>query len=82
MLRHSSVLDIGQRNIDAVLELLGRENIPLDSPDAQASNGENPLRKRKGWGADTFVLLSTRSWAPLYGVDDLDPMDDRCTVVP
>lgn len=29
------------------------------------------LRQRLGWGADTFVLLSTRSWTPLYGVEDL-----------
>ncbi len=29
------------------------------------------LRERLGWDEDTFVLLSTRGWAPLYGVDDL-----------
>jgi glycosyltransferase involved in cell wall biosynthesis len=29
------------------------------------------LRGRLGWGEETFVLLSVRSWAPLYGVDDL-----------
>ncbi len=32
---------------------------------------ENPLRQRWGWGDDAFVLLSTRSWSPLYGVEDL-----------
>ncbi len=31
----------------------------------------SPLRMRRGWGPDHFVLLSTRGWAPLYGVDDL-----------
>lgn len=31
----------------------------------------NPIRQRLGWGADTFVLLSTRGWAPIYGVQDL-----------
>lgn len=30
-----------------------------------------PIRERRGWGADVFVLLSTRSWTPLYGVRDL-----------
>ncbi len=29
------------------------------------------LRKRLGWDGDTFVLLSTRGWEPLYGVDGL-----------
>jgi glycosyltransferase involved in cell wall biosynthesis len=29
------------------------------------------LRERLGWGKDKFVLLSVRSWAPIYGVDDL-----------
>ena len=29
------------------------------------------LRKRFGWDENTFVLLSVRSWAPIYGVDDL-----------
>jgi len=29
------------------------------------------LRERLGWGRDTFVLLSTRGWAPIYGVEDL-----------
>ena len=31
----------------------------------------NPIRERKGWGDGVFVLLSTRSWSPLYGVEDL-----------
>jgi glycosyltransferase involved in cell wall biosynthesis len=29
------------------------------------------VRERTGWGEDTFVVLSTRSWTPLYGVEDL-----------
>ncbi len=32
---------------------------------------ESTIRERLGWGEDTFALLSTRSWAPLYGVEDL-----------
>jgi glycosyltransferase involved in cell wall biosynthesis len=31
----------------------------------------NPIRARKGWGEEMFVLLSTRSWTSLYGVEDL-----------
>ena len=31
----------------------------------------SPLRDRWGWGPDCFVILSTRSWSPLYGVEDL-----------
>ncbi len=31
----------------------------------------NSLREQLGWREDTFVLLSTRSWSPLYGVEDL-----------
>ncbi len=31
----------------------------------------SPLRERLGWGKEAFVLLSTRGWAPIYGVDDL-----------
>jgi glycosyltransferase involved in cell wall biosynthesis len=29
------------------------------------------IRDSLGWGKDNFVLLSTRSWSPLYGVEDL-----------
>jgi glycosyltransferase involved in cell wall biosynthesis len=29
------------------------------------------VRQRLGWDENTFVLLSTRSWAPIYAVDDL-----------
>ena len=29
------------------------------------------VRERLGWDKDTFVLLSVRSWAPIYAVDDL-----------
>jgi glycosyltransferase involved in cell wall biosynthesis len=40
------------------------------SPDA---NQHQPisLRSRLGWGKDVFVLLSTRSWEAIYGVDTL-----------
>jgi len=34
--------------------------------------GENPaLREKTGWNKDAFVLLSSRSWEPMYGVTDL-----------
>ncbi|MBT3392131.1 MAG: glycosyltransferase family 4 protein [Chloroflexi bacterium] len=36
-----------------------------------APGDDGGLRKRLGWGADTFVLLSTRGWSPIYGVEDL-----------
>jgi glycosyltransferase involved in cell wall biosynthesis len=29
------------------------------------------VRQRLGWDEDAFVLLSVRSWAPIYGVEDL-----------
>lgn len=29
------------------------------------------LRQRLGWGADLAVVLSTRGWAPLYGIEEL-----------
>jgi len=32
---------------------------------------QNTVRERKGWGPECFVLLSTRNWAPLYGIEDL-----------
>ena len=38
---------------------------------AGKTKAEHPLRKALGWGEDTFVLLSTRSWAPLYGIEEL-----------
>jgi glycosyltransferase involved in cell wall biosynthesis len=31
----------------------------------------SPIRNRLGWGEEKFVLLSTRSWSEIYGVDDL-----------
>lgn len=45
-------------------------NIKKFAPPAGARHA-SPLRKRLGWGEETFVLLSTRSWSPLYGVEDL-----------
>jgi glycosyltransferase involved in cell wall biosynthesis len=32
---------------------------------------QTPIRERLGWGQDEFVLLSTRGWADIYGVEDL-----------
>ena len=32
---------------------------------------ESVIRKQLGWGRDDFVLLSTRSWSKIYGVDNL-----------
>jgi L-malate glycosyltransferase len=32
---------------------------------------DDGLRERLGWGDDKFVLLSTRGWSPIYGVEDL-----------
>jgi glycosyltransferase involved in cell wall biosynthesis len=29
------------------------------------------LRERLGWSGETFVLLSTRGWAPIYGIEEL-----------
>ena len=31
--------------------------------------GQTSLRDRLGWAEDAFVLLSTRGWEPIYGVD-------------
>ncbi|MBS1250402.1 MAG: Alpha-monoglucosyldiacylglycerol synthase [Chloroflexi bacterium] len=35
------------------------------------SEQESPLRQQLGWGADQFVVISTRSWAPIYGVEEV-----------
>lgn len=35
------------------------------------SKPKTALRQRLGWDENTFVLLSTRSWAEIYAVDDL-----------
>jgi len=32
---------------------------------------QTKIRERLGWGADVFVLLSTRGWSDIYGVEDL-----------
>lgn len=37
----------------------------------QDSAVHRKIRSRLSWGKDDFVLLSTRSWEPIYGVDDL-----------
>lgn len=44
-------------------------NIQKYSPVTDKS--QTGLRKRLGWGQDTFVLLSTRTWSDIYGVEDL-----------
>jgi len=44
---------------------------PLSNQQSPITHYQSPLRLRKGWGEDTFVLLSTRNWTPLYGVEDL-----------
>ena len=31
--------------------------------------GKSPLRERCGWDEDIFILLSTRAWEPIYGVE-------------
>jgi len=41
-----------------------------DQEDSHAAPGAPDLRRRLGW-QDALVLLSTRSWEPLYGVDVL-----------
>ena len=46
-------------------------NIRQYHPEYQKSKIENLIRARRGWGNDTFVILSTRSWALLYGVEGL-----------
>jgi glycosyltransferase involved in cell wall biosynthesis len=35
------------------------------------SPGSSQIRSQLGWTADNFVVLSMRSWEPVYGVDDL-----------
>jgi glycosyltransferase involved in cell wall biosynthesis len=35
------------------------------------SKWQSPIRERLGWGEQQFVLLSTRGWSGLYGVEDL-----------
>ena len=36
-----------------------------------APGDDGGLRARLGWNHDEFVLLSTRGWSPIYGVEDL-----------
>lgn len=44
---------------------------PISNTELPSPNPPSPIRTRKGWGAGIFVLLSTRSWSELYGVEDL-----------
>jgi len=41
------------------------------SPLVQGAPCYTPLRERLGWGEGTFVLLSTRAFAPIYGTLEL-----------
>lgn len=33
--------------------------------------GDSSLRRRLDWSPEEFVVLSTRSWAPIYGIEEL-----------
>ena len=39
--------------------------------DKYSPGDDHGLRARLGWDDDAFVLLSTRGWEPIYGVDNL-----------
>jgi len=58
-------IDYGM-NPDRIVTFPWGANIDKYSPGEDSS-----LRRRLGWGEDIFVLLSTRGWAPIYGVEDL-----------
>jgi len=45
--------------------------VDIDHFSPQNGSKSSIIGERLGWGEDTFVLLSARSWAPLYGVTDL-----------
>lgn len=36
-----------------------------------APGADDGLRERLGWDEKTFVILSTRGWAPIYGIEEL-----------
>ncbi len=46
-----------------------RQFYPLESSSQKFSS--KTLRAQLDWGENIFVLLSTRTWSPLYGVEDL-----------
>jgi glycosyltransferase involved in cell wall biosynthesis len=46
-------------------------NIRKYQPTGPKARAGNRIRARRGWGENEFVILSTRSWSPLYGVEDL-----------
>jgi len=56
-------------NPDRIVTFPWGANIEKYSP--CESKPKMVVRQRLGWDANTFVLLSTRSWAPIYAVDDL-----------
>lgn len=44
----------------------------IDLEHFSPEQGPNPVRERLGWAKeDTFVLLSSRTWAPLYGIPEM-----------
>jgi glycosyltransferase involved in cell wall biosynthesis len=43
----------------------------ISNQQSTINNQQSPIRARKGWDESTFVLLSTRNWTPLYGIEDL-----------
>lgn len=46
-------------------------NIKRFTPIPHPKTPNSQLRQRLGWDDEKFVLLSVRSWSPLYGVEDL-----------
>jgi len=57
-------------NSDRIVAFPWGANIDKYSPYV-GSVYKSPLRKRLGWGKGNFVLLSTRGWSEIYGVEDL-----------
>jgi L-malate glycosyltransferase len=59
----------GMRNDRVVTFPWGVDLTHFSPNDEVGSIGSQSLRDHLGWGKDVFVLLSTRSWEPIYGVD-------------
>jgi glycosyltransferase involved in cell wall biosynthesis len=60
--------EFGMKN-DRIVSFPWGANIRKFSPAAEKWKVD--IRERLGWGKDHFVLLSTRSWSEIYGVEDL-----------
>jgi glycosyltransferase involved in cell wall biosynthesis len=45
--------------------------VNLEKYTPSADKSQTHIRKRLGWDDSHFVILSTRGWAPIYGVEDL-----------